>query len=103
MNNQSVVEIVTFKLKAGASEQDFLQAANAIQTDLQTMSGYMSRELLKDEHDGWIDLIHWQSMEQALAAAEAMITLPGVGLFITMIDETSMTMRHLHQIRNYNI
>ena len=101
MSERLVVEVVTFKLKAGVGEADFLQAADAVMSDLQAMSGYIDRELLKDAQGQWMDILHWQSMDEALAAAEALMTAPNAGPFIAMLDATSMAMYHLEQVQVY--
>ncbi len=101
MKDRLVVEVVTFKLKAGVDEAEFLRAADAIVSDLQAMSGYIDRELLKGQHGEWMDILHWQSMEQALAAAEAIMAAPNAGLFMSMLDETNVAMHHLEQVRVY--
>ncbi len=101
MSERLVVEVVTFKLKAGVDEADFLQSADAVMSDLQAMSGYIDRELLKDAQGQWMDILHWQSMDEALAAAEALMTAPNAGAFIAMLDATNMAMYHLEQVRAY--
>ena len=101
MQDRLVVEVVTFKLKAGVDEAAFLRAADTIMLALQAMSGYIDRELLKDQHGQWMDVLHWRSMGHALAAAEALMAVPDAGPFMSMLDETSVAMYHLEQIRVY--
>ncbi len=103
MRTRAIAEVVTFKLKAGVSEADFLLAADVVQSHLQEMSGYLGCELLNDEQGQWIDLVYWRSMAEAHAAAELLMALPSAGPFIGLIDETSTAMHHLHQARTYNI
>ena len=101
MGKQLVTEVVTFRLKPGVDEADFLRAADDVMPDLQSMSGYIDRELLKGEQGEWIDIVHWESMDHALAAAQAIMSAPNAGPFMAMIDETNTTMHHLEQVRVY--
>jgi hypothetical protein len=96
-NNQSVIEVVVFKLQQGVSEEAFLQAANALMPDLTAMPGFIKRELGKDQ-DGsgqWADMIYWESLEQAHQAAERVMQLPSCKPFLGMIQLEGMTMMHV--------
>jgi hypothetical protein len=99
MHNQPTTEIVIFKLNPGVDEAAFLQAAEAIMPNIRTLPGFMDRQLLKGEQGQWLDIVHWQSREDALKAAEIFPTLECTHSFITLIDAASMTMLHLEPAR----
>ncbi|TIW31063.1 MAG: hypothetical protein E5V62_30495, partial [Mesorhizobium sp.] len=62
------LEIVTFRLKPG-TEAGFV-AGNGLLSDwLTRQPGFLSRCLARQDNGGWVDLVRWQSREQALAAA----------------------------------
>ena len=68
MNN--AIEFVTFTLKNGESVPDFLIASKKMNDDfLTTQKGYISRKLLSKD-DMWADIVLWETMEDALYAAE---------------------------------
>ena len=94
MQNGLTVELVTFKLNEGADEAAFLQAADAVMADIRQLPGYMRRELLKGDDGQWIDVVHWRSRADALAAAELFNTLPSAQAFGSFLDFTSLTMLH---------
>ncbi len=102
MSQKPIVEMVLFKLKPGINEEDFLAAADAIMPDLRAMSGYISRELLKDSQGQWIDSVHWHSLTEALTAAETFPTLPSARPFEEMIEVSSLTIFHSEQARQYS-
>ena len=97
MQNGLTVELVTFKLIEGADEAAFLAAADAVMADIRRRSGYVNRELLKGDDGQWIDVVHWRSREDALAAAELFNSLPTAQAFGSFPDFTSLTMLHLAQ------
>ncbi len=97
MNQSLTVEVVLFKLKPGVEEAAFVRASDALLPVLRAMSGFVRRELLKGEDGQWIDLVHWNSLAEAQAAAEQVPHLPACHPFLGMIDETSVTMLHLQQ------
>ena len=91
------IELVQFRLKAGVDEQMFLAAVADTQAAIMRLPGFLSRELLRGDDGLWVDLVHWRSKAEALAAAEAFGTMPEVAAFASMIDESEMTMLHLDQ------
>ncbi len=102
MNKNVIVEIAQFKLVAGVSEKDFLQEAEVVQNNfLEKQSGYIDRELLKDKDGQWVDILHWNSMEEAQKAAEVMISDPATQDFMQKIDPSSVKMLHLEIVKKY--
>lgn len=97
-----IVEIAQFKLVAGVSEEDFLQEAEAAQKNfLEKQSGYIDRELLKGKDGQWVDILHWNSMEEAQKAAEVMMSDPATQGFMQKIDPSSVKMLHLEQVKSW--
>lgn len=94
------VEIVQFRLRPGVEEGAFLSAVEESQAAIARLPGFISREVLRS--DGlWVDVVHWRSEGEALAAAEAFPGMPEVTALVMMIDATQMTMLHLAQARAY--
>jgi len=56
------------------------------------------RELLKDAEGGWMDIVHWSSQKDALAAAAAIEKAPAVAEFSSMLDFSILAMRHFEQV-----
>jgi hypothetical protein len=62
---KKAVWFIAYKLKKGASEQDFLVASKALRDGyVCKQKGYISWIQLKD-NDIWVDLATWESMEDA--------------------------------------
>ncbi len=91
-----------FKLKDGLNEADFVEAAKGVEPFVQKMSGFVRRQLLQGEDGQWIDIVHWNSLDEALQATEAVMQEPTYHTFIGMIDESTMTMHHLRQAYTLN-
>lgn len=104
MDKSLIVEIAQFKLAKGVEEQGFLREADAVQKNfLKKQSGFIERELLKSGDGLWIDILHWNTMEEAQRASEAMLKDPACAEFIKKIDPASITMLHVKQVRTYGI
>ena len=68
-----VLEIVTFRLVAGADTEQFLSAARGTEAMLRERGALTRRFLTMDDTGLWTDVIEWTSMGEALAAAEAVM------------------------------
>jgi hypothetical protein len=90
-----VMEIVTFRLLPGISDADFLAAAQGTQALVAAQPGFVSRSLLHDDTGVWTDIIRWQSLPQALTAAQSVMAEPTFAPFAGSIDMTSISMRHV--------
>ncbi|GAB4120605.1 MAG: hypothetical protein Fur005_23830 [Roseiflexaceae bacterium] len=95
------IELVEFRLKEGVPSASFLAAVEASQAAVQRLPGFISRELSCSDEGLWIDLVHWRSHADAVAAAEAFGSLPEVAAFAAMIDMQQMRMLHLAQQRSF--
>jgi hypothetical protein len=96
------VEVAQFHLVEGTDEKAFLEAADAMQSEfLSNASGFIHRELIKGQYDEWMDIVHWNSLPEAEEAARQATNHPVCLRFFGMIDEMSMTIMYLQQIREY--
>ncbi|OHV69651.1 hypothetical protein LCM4577_21495 [Mesorhizobium sp. LCM 4577] len=87
------LEIVTFRLKPGA-EAGFV-ASNGTVTDwLVRQPGFLSRHLGRREDGVWVDVVRWQSMEQARAAAGRIMAEIGDSDALQAIEPASVAMSH---------
>ena len=99
MYKKFIVEIAQFKLASGVTDEEFTKEAEAVQKNfLEKQSGYIDRELLKDKEGQWVDILHWNSMEEAQKAAEVMMKNPATQGFMQKIDPSSVKMLHLEQV-----
>lgn len=67
MNNVNrIVELAPIELADDVSEDCFIKASDVFQRDfLSKQRGFVKRDLLKDKDGGFIDLIYWESQEDA--------------------------------------
>ena len=71
MQNESVLEIVNFRLRECVTEHSFLDAYEAMEKDFfRTAVGYIKRELVKTNDSERVDIVKWESMQAARQASE---------------------------------
>jgi hypothetical protein len=92
---KNALEIVTFKIKDGVNVPDFLKAAAELEEGFaRKQEGFLSRTFARREGNEWVDVIRWQTMADAEAAAKAAMESPACAPMFGMIDEPSVKMMH---------
>jgi hypothetical protein len=87
------IELVTFQIKPEA-ERTFV-ADNAPVTDwLKRQPGFVMRQLGQKDDGSWLDLVLWQSHEDAVAASEKLMVDLKDCAVMQAIDPQTMVMAH---------
>lgn len=90
-----IVEFSQFKLDEDVDEEEFIEAAQKAKTEfLEKQPGFMGRELLMGD-DEWVDIVKWNTQEEAEAAMEKSNESEIVTDFVSMIDEESLEIAYL--------
>jgi hypothetical protein len=90
-----VLELVVYKLHEGVSREQFLGTNDAVSSWIRRQPGFISRELVHDaEGDRWVDVIWWQTLEQAQAASERSMSSESCSPMFALIDLESALMLH---------
>lgn len=97
-----IIEVVQFKAKSGVSDDEVLAASQEGHNSfLAKQKGYVSRELAKSSEGEWVDIVHWETMEDAEADEKAFMEHPSTKKFVEMIDLSSMKMVRWEVIKKY--
>ena len=98
-----IIEITQFKLVDGVTEESFLQdTTNEQKGFLEKQAGYAgTRQLLKGDGGEWVDIVHWESLENAQKAQEAAMRSETCMPMFQKIDPSSIKMLHLEQIKSW--
>lgn len=97
----NVVEFVSFNLKEGASESDFLLVSDKFNSVfLSIQKGYISRKLL---HNGkmWADSVLWETMEDVLKAYDIANEDAVACEYISFMDKETIKVHLLSVERSY--
>jgi hypothetical protein len=94
-----VVKEIRYRLRPGVEREVFLSASEAVGQELETIPGYLRRELLEDD-DGWFrDVVYWRSREDAKRSVTTIADKPDCQACIALMDESSMRITHLGAIQ----
>lgn len=90
-----VLELVVFNLRAGGSREELLGTVDAVSSWIAEQPGFVSRSLVEDRGGArWIDVVWWQSMEEAEAAAACAMSSQSCAPMFGLIDMESTLMVH---------
>ncbi len=90
-----VLELVVYKLEEGVSREQFLGTNGAVSTWISTQPGFISRDLVYDsDGDRWVDVVWWETMDQAHAASELAMTSQACQPMFALIEMESALMLH---------
>ncbi|WP_147124565.1 hypothetical protein [Shimia ponticola] len=91
---KTVAEIVSFHLKDGVDVETFQDAADKTAEAVRAFGGCLGRHLTCAADGLWTDIVIWKDMDTALKAAETVVQDPAFAPFGSMIDPTTVSMRH---------
>lgn len=88
------MEIVRFRLAAGADRDAFLAGAPVVTDWAARQPGFQRRTLVEEAGGAWVDMILWASEAEAHRAADRVMNDLGQTAFMRMIDPMSVDMGH---------
>ncbi len=96
------IEIAQFKVKAGVNDDEILVASQEAHDGfLATCKGFLDRELLKSADGEWIDIVRWETIDDAQKAMQNFTGHPSTKKFGEIIDPTSIKMMHCEVVKKY--
>ena len=96
--NNSVIELVTYKLKTGATKEQLSATHSDVNAFLAEQSGFIYRSLSEDSNGLLYDIVYWQDMEKAKSAGEAFMAHKAGQALVALTDENSISMRHMEAL-----
>lgn len=97
----AIVEWAPFELADGVAKEDLFKIGARLEKEfLIHQPGFIKRELLHEEANNWVDLIYWESREEAESAMEACKNSKVAQSYFSImqpVDETAI--KHLSIIK----
>jgi hypothetical protein len=92
--DDSVIEVVTFKLKPGITPEEFAPIAKRVETQhVARQPGFISRESAAGPNGEMLAIVHGRSIKDAEASMASFEKAPAAADFMAKIDASTMTMR----------
>ena len=91
----NIIEVVSFSLAKGITEQDFMTANAQFETFLNAQSGLLYRSLAKQQNSTlYLDVIYWETLHDATRVQQAFYDSPECQNFIKYIDKDTVELTH---------
>lgn len=91
---RDVVEVVTFKLKAGVTAAEFAPIDKAVERDhVARQPGFIARESAHGEDGEWLVIVHWRSVKDAEASMATFEKAAAAAQFMSKIEASTMSMK----------
>lgn len=92
-----ITEIIEYKLKESTDEASFMAEAEKYFAYFKTFKGFIDLEFTKGEV-GWINIMHWETMEDVKACGEVLRTGPQeIASYAALTDRQSLKLTFLEQ------
>ncbi|HAS8123930.1 TPA: hypothetical protein I7665_17630 [Vibrio vulnificus] len=92
---EQVIELVSYTLVEGATEQDIVAATEQSHQFIATLPGFLYRSLSHDcTTNRWTDIVYWQTMDDAKNAGEQFTACPDCQPLMGLIEHPSLVMQH---------
>lgn len=92
------IELVLFKPKPGVSAGEVKTSLTSLSSILKSYDGFVSRQLAAGKDEQWMDLVFWESMEDAKFAAEDVLKNEEAIKAFGVIDEKEMSFFHFEPV-----
>jgi len=89
-----VLEIASFCAAPGVTEKQLHDAATDLDSVLSKMPGFIRRELCRKETNHFVDLVHWQGVQNAMNAMKLFYQLPEIAPFLALVDMETAEVKH---------
>jgi hypothetical protein len=95
----AVAKAIRYRLRLGVDRAGFLAASDAVGPELETIPGYLRRELLEEDDGSFGDVVCWRSMSDAQRSTEAIAAQPDSQTCIALMDASTMQVAHLSVVQ----
>ena len=85
-----VVEIVSWKAAPNVTDQQMIDAVQAMVPDLEKLPGFRYQSLSKDDEGLWMDIYYWDTKEDAHQSNDLMANKQSLQDLIPLIDMSSL-------------
>lgn len=89
-----VVEMVHFKFQDQVLQAEAEEALKQLSTFAKAQAGFIKRTVLRNADGSYTDLVWWESLEEAQAAAKKAETSPDCAPLFGLMDFNSISMNH---------
>ncbi len=97
-----VLEYVKVQLNDGVDKGEYIELAKQVEKEfISQQQGFIRHTSWWTEDGSWVDLIEWETMEQAKAATDKAMQSDTCNRWFSMMKLEALVMEHLDQAVEY--
>ncbi|NHF60708.1 hypothetical protein FK220_015235 [Flavobacteriaceae bacterium TP-CH-4] len=100
MTNLVCIEVVRFKGNPAFSTVQVQEAMAKTNAYIKEFDGFIKRTISVNEEGEFLDIVYWESMQQAKNAAIELQQNPKIMEHFKVIDFSTVTMKHFNSFSN---
>jgi len=93
-----ILELILFHLRPETDRAHFLDVSARTTDWLRVRPGYLGREVYEDESGQWIDMVRWETVSDALSAAESFTETPVAAEIMDAVVQETIRILHPQRI-----
>ena len=95
-------DIITYQLSNGVNEEQLLTiAAQILDRWMKNQPGFIKWEIHKESTDSYIDIVYWESKNDAKAAEKEMQNIPNANEWYACYKEGSISSKNLEMLHSF--
>lgn len=102
MEKHRITEIVSFEIDKSIHPETFKEIVDFVETEFHMQqAGYIDSELVKENANSWLMIMHWASLDAVKQASKRMMKSDLTIKFRQVIIPSTVKMRYLEQINQW--
>ena len=94
ISKASTVEYLHFTLVDGTNPDDFLRETLLVDPILEDYSGFVARHLARNDDGSWVEVVYWETLEDAEAALPRFVEDPRTKGFLSLVNGDSLSVKY---------
>lgn len=95
-------DIISYELADGVNEEHLIKIAEQIVNDwMKKLPGFVNWEIHKNQDMSFVDIVYWNSKEDAKNAEKEMANIPNAGEWYACYKEGSIRSQNLSRIAQF--
>lgn len=99
-DGSAVFEILEWKSKPGVSDNQMIEAVEAMVTDLKELQGFLNQSLYKDDAGNWVDIYYWKTGQDAHDSNGSMASKDSFKQLIDLIEPDSVSIKVMPSLQS---
>ena len=97
----ATVEVIHFRMREGADEEEFIREDYRVGHEYTPpQPGFISRESAKNDQGDWVVIVHWDNAQNAEASMQLFPDHPVAKRFLELMDMSTFSMIRYEVVLN---